>query len=92
MTHAMPSAETVEIDGQRYVRAAEVVRLVRVSRQTLWRWRQAGHIPVGFRLRDGHVVFTLDELEAIRRYASKVQPATVGESTSKGARTRQQGT
>jgi len=87
-----PSLQTVDIDGCRYVRATEVARLVRVSRQTLWRWRQAGHVPVGLRHRDGHVLFTLEELDVIRRYASKLEPATVGESTPKGAPARQQGT
>ena len=67
-----------EIDSSEYWTAAELIRELRVSRQTLWRWRRLHKIPVGRRFRDGQVLFTTAEAESIRHYANKVEPvATV---------------
>ena len=65
----------LEIAGLEYLTAAEVCRLVSVSRQTLWRWRQDSRIPPGRRFRGQRLVFSPDEVEQIRRYASLLEPA-----------------
>jgi hypothetical protein len=71
---AMPK----EIDSSEYWSAAELIRELHVSRQTLWRWRRLRKIPVGRRFRDGQVLFTAAEAESVRHYANKVEPvATV---------------
>ena len=67
---AMPK----EIDSSEYWSAAELIRELHVSRQTLWRWRRVGKIPVGRRFRDGQILFTTAEAESIRHYANKVEP------------------
>jgi len=54
--------------------ATDVLEQVPVTRQTLWRWRQEGKIPAGHRYRNRQVVFTPDEVEAIREYANRVEP------------------
>jgi len=67
---AMPK----EIDSSEYWSAAELIRELHVSRQTLWRWRRLRKIPVGRRFRDGQILFTTAEAESIRHYANKVEP------------------
>jgi len=64
----------IEIEGREYHPAAEVARLVGVSRQTLWRWRQGGKVPVGRRFRDRQIVFTQDEVVRIRAHAARLEP------------------
>jgi predicted DNA-binding protein (UPF0251 family) len=64
----------IEIEGVQYFSGTEVIREVGISRQTLWRWRQERKIPQGHRYRDGRVLFTQDELEAIRVFANRVEP------------------
>jgi hypothetical protein len=67
-----------EIDSSEYWSAAELIRELHVSRQTLWRWRRLRKIPAGRRFRDGQVLFTATEAESVRHYANKVEPvATV---------------
>lgn len=70
----MAVEETVKINGTEYVSAGEVAREVGVSRQTMWRWRQDGKIPVGQRFRDGRVLFTAEELQEVRRFANRLEP------------------
>lgn len=65
----------LEIAGSEYLTTAEVCRMVSISRQTLWRWRQDARIPAGRRFRGQRLVFSPDEAEQIRRYASLLEPA-----------------
>lgn len=65
---------TLEIDGRTYFPAAEVARTVGVSRQTLWRWRQARKVPAGRRFRDRRIVFTPAERDQIREFAARLEP------------------
>ncbi len=67
---AMPK----EIESSEYWSAAELIRELHVSRQTLWRWRRLRKVPVGRRFRDGQILFTAAEAESIRHYANKVEP------------------
>jgi Helix-turn-helix domain len=64
----------VQILGAAYFLAAEVARDLRVSRQTLWRWRTEGRIPAGHRYRDRQVVFTQGEFDEIRAFAHRIEP------------------
>lgn len=64
----------IEIEGVRYFFAADIHRQIKVARQTLWRWRKARKIPQGRRYRDRQVVFTKEEVEAIREYANQLAP------------------
>jgi len=66
---------SLTIAGTEYLTADEVCRLVGVSRQTLWRWRQNARIPCGSRLRGKRLVFCSDEVEQIQIYASFLEPA-----------------
>lgn len=66
------------IRGVHYIPLDEVAALVNRSRQTLWRWRKAGSIPPGHRDRKGRVLFTPDEVDAIRAYELQVEPIGVG--------------
>ncbi len=65
----------IDVEGTSYIPAAEVCRDLQVSRQTLWRWRQEGKVPLGRRYRDHQVLFTADEVEIIRSYANRLEPA-----------------
>lgn len=65
---------STKIDGVTYFSAAEVTQELGISRQTLWRWRQEGKIPVGHRYRDRKLLFTAHEVEAIRRFANRIEP------------------
>lgn len=62
------------IQDKRYFAASEVADAVRVSRQTLYRWRQDGKIPAGRRYRDRRVLYTDEEIEMIREYANRLEP------------------
>ena len=65
----------IEISGVTYFNAADIHREIGVARQTLWRWRQARCIPPGHRYRGRQIVFTREEVEAIRQYANRLEPA-----------------
>ena len=67
----------VQVNGVEYLSVAEVLADIGVTRQTLWRWRQEGHIPGGNRYRGRQVVFSPDELAQIRSYANRVEPIEV---------------
>jgi hypothetical protein len=64
----------LEIDGVEYYPQAQVLRDLRISRQTLYRWRQDGKIPVGHLYRGTRIIFTAEEVEAIRQFANRVEP------------------
>lgn len=66
----------IEIEGVTFYSAGEVAKEIGVSRHTLWRWRQDEKIPSGHRYRDGKVVFTAKEMQAIREFANRLDPAT----------------
>jgi hypothetical protein len=62
------------LEGTTYFSAADVIRELRVSRQTLWRWRGDGKIPAGRRFRGHRVLYTADEFDAIREFAHRLEP------------------
>jgi predicted DNA-binding transcriptional regulator AlpA len=64
----------VELKNRRYFSVNEVLVDTGVSRQTLWRWRQDGKVPAGHRFRDRQLLFDEEDLDAIRSYASHVEP------------------
>ncbi|MEW8287489.1 MAG: helix-turn-helix domain-containing protein [Candidatus Thiodiazotropha endolucinida] len=64
----------VEINGIKYLSAAELLETVDVTRQTLWRWRQEGKIPAGHRFRGRQVVFNPEEVAEIQEYANRIEP------------------
>jgi predicted DNA-binding transcriptional regulator AlpA len=66
----------VDVDGARYLTAAEVAERAGVSRQTLWRWRQETKVPAGARYRDRQLLFSEAEAEAVEEYAHRLEPAT----------------
>lgn len=72
------STMPIQILDSEYLTAAEVCQLVAISRQTLWRWRQEGLIPQGRRLRGQWLLFSSEDLKAIRSYAMTLEPADAG--------------
>jgi predicted DNA-binding transcriptional regulator AlpA len=62
------------IERVEYFTAADIQRDLGVARQTLWRWRKGGKIPRGRRYRDRQVVFTRQEVDAIREYSNRLEP------------------
>lgn len=57
---------------------AEISRYIGISRQTLWRWRREGKVPIGNCCRDRKVLFTDSEADEIRSSADRVEP--IGQS------------
>ncbi len=75
----------VEIEGICYFSASDIHRQLSVSRQTLWRWRRDGKIPVGRRYRDHQVLYTQGELDEIRDYANRLEPANFDSTIRTGS-------
>ena len=79
MTHQKPQhrrgdVSRIQIDGVPYVCLTDLLAELGLSRQTLWRWRQEGKIPLGHRYRDRQVLFNPQEADQIRRFASRLEP------------------
>ena len=72
----------VEIQGEQYYTNSEIADELKVSRQTLWRWRDNGSIPPGWKYRTRQVLFTTDEVEAIRHFANRLEPIEFGGGTA----------
>lgn len=64
----------VLIGGTAYFSATDVAAGLKISRQTLWRWRRAGKIPLGHRFRDGQTLFTEREVGEIKVFAQRIEP------------------
>ena len=73
---------SVMVNGQEFFTATEVAEDVGVVRQTLWRWRQQGKIPAGYRYRGRQILYSENELEGIREFAHKLEPLTKDENPS----------
>jgi excisionase family DNA binding protein len=69
----------VIIDKKQYITTSEILEMVGVSRQTLWRWRQEGKIPAGHRYRGRQVVFNSEEVTVIQEYANRIEPIDTSE-------------
>ena len=72
------------IEGVEFFSTTEVTQMLGVSRQTLWRWRAEGDVPLGRRYRRKSVVFTKVEVDEIVAFANKIEPIAV-EDLSLGA-------
>jgi len=68
----------IHIEGLEFLTAEEVAHSLGVSRQTLWRWRKQGEVPAGRRYRGRQVVFSEEDVESIREYANRLEPAENG--------------
>ena len=64
----------IKIANATYYSISDIQEKLGVTRQTLWRWRKARKIPQGLRYRNLRIVFTEKEAEAIRKYASRLEP------------------
>ena len=71
----------VTIEGEKYYTNTEVSDQLKVSRQTLWRWREKGSIPTGLRYRTRQVLFKADEVDLIRQFANRLVPIELGGTT-----------
>ncbi len=79
----------IQIKGTEYLTAADIHRTLGIVRQTLWRWRRDRRIPQGRRYRGRNIVFTPQELEAIREYAERLEPAEFSAASPPGRRPRE---
>jgi DNA-binding transcriptional MerR regulator len=68
-------AKSIEINGICYIHAAEVARSLGVSPSTLTRWRKEGKVPAGHRFRNGMILFRSEEVDAVRDFALRIEPA-----------------
>ena len=79
------------IEGVEVFTTTEVTQMVGVSRQTLWRWRAEGDVPLGRRYRRKSVVFTRTEVDEIVAFANRIEPIAIeGRSLDAGRLTDSQ--
>ena len=64
----------VQIEGITYFSAAEIQEELGISRQTIWRWRQDGKVPAGYRSRNRMLLFTAAERQSIHDFANHLEP------------------
>jgi cysteine desulfurase len=62
-----------EIDGSIFYTCTDIAHACGVSRQTIWRWRQEGLIPIGRARKGRSVIFSATELEYIRAHARQLE-------------------
>ncbi len=69
----------VNINGDTYYRTAEVCRATGISRNTLFRWVRAGSV-LGVEHRDcrGWRVFTIEQVEALKRHLGEIKSFETG--------------
>ena len=77
------ASPTIQINGIAYFSAADIHRELGVARQTLWRWRKGRKVPQGRRYRDRQVLFTREEVDAVREYANRLEPVDVSIDNAK---------
>ncbi len=65
--------ESIIVQGVPYIPTRVVLSRLRITRQTLWRWRKEGKVPLGKRYRDKQLVFSLSEITDILEYAERVE-------------------
>lgn len=65
---------SLQIKGITYYTIAEMAAELGISRQTLWRWRQRGVIPVGQRYRGRNVILSAEEWTLVADYAQRLEP------------------
>lgn len=73
----------MQIAGITYISAAALQKELRISRQTLWRWRQEAKVPAGYRFRNRQILFTAAEVETIREFANRLEPAEAGAGSTR---------
>jgi predicted site-specific integrase-resolvase len=65
---------SVIINNEKYYRTAEVIRLVSISRSTLFNWLKRGILgPYELRDRHGWRLFTYDEIETLKKKANETE-------------------
>lgn len=67
----------VTIEGVEFFTTTEVTQMLGVSRQTLWRWRAEGNVPLGHRFRRKSIVFSKVEVDEIVAFGNKIEPIAV---------------
>lgn len=82
----------IEIQGTRYFTGTDIQQELGIARQTLWRWRKDRKIPQGLRYRDRQILFTEEEMEVIREYANRLEPAVADSGQLKLAYAKSQRT
>ncbi len=64
------------VNGVKYYTTMEVIGILSLSRQTLWRWRSEGKVPPGRRFRDKNILFTESEFRDIQKFANRIELVT----------------
>lgn len=78
----------IEIAGVRYFSATDINREIGITRQTLWRWRKLREIPQGQKYRGHQLLFTKEDVDAIRQYANRLEPVARRNSAHLGRSAR----
>lgn len=62
----------IQVNGVTYFTVSEVAQQAGITRQTLWRWRQSGDVPVGRQHHDRRQLFTEQEVGLVCEHSNRV--------------------
>ena len=79
---------TINIDGNSYYGTLEICKIAGISRATLFRWLKKGVLQKQYKNRRGWRVFTAEDLDKIRKEATRIDIEYIPEEVTMKGKTQ----